>query len=52
MEMEGIPEVITRQGARAASPYSPDLETAAAAVQRGDREKDLYITDFPRGGNI
>ena len=27
-----------RQGAGAASPGSPDLETAAAAVQRGDRE--------------
>ena len=27
-----------RQGAGAASPGSPDLETAAAAVQRGERE--------------
>ena len=27
-----------RQGAGAASPGSPDLETAMAAVQRGERE--------------
>ena len=39
-----------RQGAGAASPGSPDLETAAAAVQRGDREKDFNIRDFLRGG--
>ena len=30
-----------RQGAGAASPGSPDLETEAATVQRGDREKRL-----------
>ena len=41
-----------RQGAGAASPDSPDLETAAAAVQRGDRKKDFDIRDFLRGGNI
>ena len=40
------------QGARTASPGSPDIETAEAAVQRGDREKDLYIRDFLRDGNI
>ena len=40
-----------RQGAGAASPGIPDLETAAE-VQRGDREKDLYIRDFLDGGNI
>src|SRR4051812_13772933 len=34
------------QGAGTASPGSPDLETAVAAVQRGHREKDLYIRDF------
>ena len=39
-----------RQGAEAASPGSPDLETAAAAVQRGDREKDFDIRDFLREG--
>src|SRR4051812_33496995 len=32
-----------RQGAGAASPGSPDLETAAAAVQRGDWEKNFDI---------
>ena len=41
-----------RQGAGAASPSSPDLETAAAAVQRGDQEKDFDIRDFLHGGNI
>ena len=41
-----------RQGAGTASPGSPDLETAAAAVQRGDREKDIYIRDFLDGGVI
>src|ERR1041385_2314780 len=30
-----------RQGAGAASPGSPDLETAAAAVQRGGRDEDI-----------
>src|SRR4051812_49380371 len=41
-----------RQGAGAASPGSPDLEMAAAAVQRGDWEKDFYIRGFLREGNI
>ena len=41
-----------RQGAGTASPGSPDLETVAAAIQRGDLEKDLYIRDFLDGGNI
>ena len=35
-----------QRGAGAASPGSPDLETAAAVVQRGDREKDFDIRDF------
>ena len=39
------------QGAGAASPGSPDLETAAA-VQRGDREKNFDIMGFLREGNI
>ena len=39
-----------RQGAGAASLGSPNLETAVAAVQRGDREKDFDIRDFLRGG--
>ena len=39
-----------RQGAGATSPGSPDLETAAAAVQRGDREKNFDIRDFLCGG--
>ena len=39
-----------RQGVGAASPGSPDLETALAAVQRGDREKDFDIRDFLCGG--
>ena len=39
-----------RQGAGAASPGSPDLETAAAAVQRGVREKETDIRGFhPEG---
>src|SRR3954464_12220299 len=39
-----------RQGAGAASPGSPDLETAVAAVQRRDREKGLRIRgSSPRG---
>ena len=41
-----------RQGIGAASPGSPDLEMAAAAVQRGDREKDFDIRGFLREGNI
>ena len=40
-----------RQGAGAASPGSPDPETAAA-VQRGDREKNFDIRVFLREGNI
>src|SRR4051812_8504832 len=39
-----------RQGAGTASPGSPDLETVAAKVQRGDREKDFEIRGFLRGG--
>src|SRR3954470_16695893 len=39
-----------RQGAEAASPGSPDLETAAAAIQRGSREKVICIRGFyPKG---
>ena len=39
-----------RQGAGAASPGSPDLEMAAAAVQRGVREKEIDIRGFhPEG---
>ena len=42
-----------RQGAGAASPGSPDLETAAAAVvQIGDWEKNFDIRGFLREGNI
>src|SRR4051812_10282697 len=37
------------RGAGIASPGSPDLETAAAAVQRGDPEKDFYIQGFLDG---
>ena len=39
-----------RKGAGTASPGSPDLETAAAAEQRGDWEKDLYFQGFLNGG--
>ena len=39
-----------RQGARAASPGSPDLETAAAAEQRGVREKRFLFRGFLREG--
>src|SRR3954465_13804158 len=39
-----------RQGAEAASPGSPDLEMAAAAVQRGEREYQIDIRGFPIGG--
>ena len=40
----------SRQGAGAASPGSPDLETAAAAVPRGVREKEIDIRGFhPEG---
>ena len=39
-----------RQGAGAASPGSPDLETAAAAVQRRVRGKEIDIRGFhPEG---
>src|ERR1041385_1429609 len=39
-----------RQGAGAASPGSPDRETAAAAVQRGVRDKEIDIRGFhPEG---
>src|SRR3954451_6574155 len=39
-----------RKGARAASPDSPDLETAAAAEQREFREKGIRIRGFyPEG---
>ena len=39
-----------RQGAGAASPGSPDLEAAAAAVQRRDRGKEIDIRGFhPEG---
>src|ERR1043165_7909315 len=42
-----------RQGAGAASPGSPDLETAEAAEQRGVRENQIRIRGFlPRGVNI
>ena len=41
-----------RQGAEAASPGSTDLETAAAAVQSGDREKNFDISGFLHVGNI
>src|SRR4051812_37230054 len=39
-----------RQGARAASPGSPDLETAAAAEQRGIRKKGFCFQGFPDEG--
>ena len=35
-----------RQGAGTGSPGSPDLETAAAAKQRGDREKGICSEGF------
>src|ERR1041385_7732320 len=39
-----------RQGAGAASPGNPDLETAVAAVQRGVCEKEIDIRGFlPEG---
>ena len=39
-----------RQGAGAASPGSPDLETAAAVIQRGVRESQIDIRGFhPEG---
>ena len=39
-------DVSFRQGAGAASPGSPDLETAAAAEQRGVRGKGICIRGF------
>ena len=39
-----------RQGAGAASPGSPDLEMATAAIQRGVRENQVRIRGFhPEG---
>ena len=39
-----------RQGAGAASPGSPDLETVAAAILRGVRESQIDIRGFhPKG---
>src|SRR3954471_1880917 len=38
-----------RQGAGVASPGSPDLETAAAAVQRGVHGKEINIRGFHPG---
>ena len=39
-----------RQGAGAASLGSPDLETAAAAIQRGVHEKEIDLRGFyPEG---
>ena len=39
-----------RQGAGAASPGSPDLETAVALVQRGVREYEIDLRGFLLGG--
>src|SRR3954469_20882165 len=39
-----------RQGAGAASPGSPDLETAVAAIQRGVREYEICFQGFLLGG--
>ena len=41
-----------RQGAGVASLGSPDLETAAAAVQRVDWKNNFDIRGFLREGNI
>ena len=41
-----------RQGAGTASPGSPDLETAAAAEQRGDWEKGFWSQGFLITENI
>ena len=48
MAMDGLPEGGSsfRQGAGASSPGSPDLETVAAAVQRGVRGKQIDIRGF------
>src|SRR3954463_15567272 len=40
----------SRQGAGAASPGSPDLETAAAEGQRRDRGKEIDLRGFRHGG--
>ena len=40
----------SRQGAGAASPGSPDLETVAVAVQRRVRGKEIDIRGFHRKG--
>src|SRR4051812_36612354 len=42
----------SRQGAGAASPGIPDLETAVATVQRRDRERHIDIRGFHPGVNI
>src|SRR3954470_11331504 len=39
-----------RQGAGAASPGSPDLETAVAAIQRGVHESQICFQGFLLGG--
>src|SRR3954464_10562817 len=39
-----------RQGAVAASPGSPNLETAAVAEQRGSREKGIRLRGFSPEG--
>src|SRR3954464_16055884 len=39
-------------GCRGSCSYSPNLETAAVVVQRGDREKNFDIRGFLREGNI
>ena len=39
-----------RQGAGEASPGSPDLETEAAAEQRGFRQKGFLFRGFPDEG--
>ena len=53
MAMDGLPAgggFSFWQGAGAASPGSPDLETAAAPEQRGLREKGIRIRGFyPEG---
>ena len=47
MAMDGLPEgVPPSDRVPAASPGSPDLETAAAAVQRGVHGKEIDIRGF------
>ena len=41
-----------QQGVETTSPSSPDLETAAAVIQRGDGKKNFDIRGFLREGNI